>query len=528
MKNIILFILILLFSNTFSQEVDSLLFKIDNAKKTEKAPLYNSLSKVLRTIDNDLSFSYAKKALEFGKQFNDSASLIVTNSLIGIYYYNKAIYDSSLIYFINANKISKNLKSKDSEAVALSYLSLIYDANEDYDKSINYAKEALKTYRINNDSTRISQSLNNIGYIYSKAAKYDTALVFLKEALQYKTSNNNIVSISYTYGNLGEIYMELGDFKNAEIYFNKSLDIFKAHNKLYNVSLVYLGLSSLNEKKGNYKEAEMFAVKSINLMENKDNAKTNLQAYYQLITVYDSLNDYFSAFNALKKYHEIKDTLVSSEKQSIISELQIKYETEKNLQELEYRKELIETRTNWLYIFIIAFIVTILLLLIAFIQKRKLNNAYTSMVSQNIEIVKYEEKLDISIPDTNEITNSKYSASNLGEDAKTMLELSISKIIRKNKLYLKNDFSINELAKLLDTSRSYVSQVVNERFGLNFSSFINEFRIKEAMRLLSKPENEMYTIDTIAKNVGFKSISAFNSAFKKVSGVTPSFFMKKR
>jgi len=57
-------------------------------------------------------------------------------------------------------------------------------------------------------------------------------------------------------------------------------------------------------------------------------------------------------------------------------------------------------------------------------------------------------------------------------------------------------------------------------------SFINEFRINEAMRLLSKPENKKYTIETISRKVGFNSISAFNSAFKKTSNVTPSFFIK--
>jgi AraC-like DNA-binding protein len=81
------------------------------------------------------------------------------------------------------------------------------------------------------------------------------------------------------------------------------------------------------------------------------------------------------------------------------------------------------------------------------------------------------------------------------------------------------------LAEKLNTNKSYLSQVINEYFRKNFSTFVNEYRVKEASRLLLEKESENYTIEAIANSVGFKSKSAFNSAFKKFTGITPSYFV---
>ena len=77
----------------------------------------------------------------------------------------------------------------------------------------------------------------------------------------------------------------------------------------------------------------------------------------------------------------------------------------------------------------------------------------------------------------------------------------------------------------MNTNKSYLSQVINEYFRKNFSTFVNEYRVKEASRLLLEKESENYTIEAIANSVGFKSKSAFNSAFKKFTGITPSYFV---
>jgi AraC-like DNA-binding protein len=88
------------------------------------------------------------------------------------------------------------------------------------------------------------------------------------------------------------------------------------------------------------------------------------------------------------------------------------------------------------------------------------------------------------------------------------------------------DFSVEKLATLVQSNNTYISQVINTNLKKNFRSFINIYRIREAQRLFSEPDVAKYTIDAVALQVGFKSKSAFYDAFKEITGVSPSFYLK--
>ena len=94
--------------------------------------------------------------------------------------------------------------------------------------------------------------------------------------------------------------------------------------------------------------------------------------------------------------------------------------------------------------------------------------------------------------------------------------------MENEKPYLDYNISLTTLAQSIGTNNKYLSYLINKEFGLNFSSYINNYRIEAAKDLLSNPENDIYTIETIAEMTGFKSKSAFNAAFKKITSLTPS------
>jgi len=93
-------------------------------------------------------------------------------------------------------------------------------------------------------------------------------------------------------------------------------------------------------------------------------------------------------------------------------------------------------------------------------------------------------------------------------------------------VYLSNQLTIEELAKKLNTNRTYLSQIINENFSTNFNNFINKYRVKEAQRMLLEGNNKTFTIESIANSAGFHSKSSFNTAFKKLTGLTPSDFIR--
>jgi YesN/AraC family two-component response regulator len=89
-----------------------------------------------------------------------------------------------------------------------------------------------------------------------------------------------------------------------------------------------------------------------------------------------------------------------------------------------------------------------------------------------------------------------------------------------------SSLKLNQLAKMIGTTPNYLSQVINEERDQNFYNFVNGYRIEEAKRMIQDPANEQVTLLSIAYDVGFNSKSAFNTAFKKYTGTTPSQFRK--
>lgn len=92
----------------------------------------------------------------------------------------------------------------------------------------------------------------------------------------------------------------------------------------------------------------------------------------------------------------------------------------------------------------------------------------------------------------------------------------------KQKPYLNPYLNLLSVSEYLNISSGYLSQIVNKLTGTNFSEFINVYRLNVAKGMLTSPSFSNYTIIAIGLESGFNSKSAFYTAFKKNTGITPS------
>ena len=92
------------------------------------------------------------------------------------------------------------------------------------------------------------------------------------------------------------------------------------------------------------------------------------------------------------------------------------------------------------------------------------------------------------------------------------------------KLFTNSALKLQELALKLNIPPHHLSQTINEKLGQNFFDFLNQYRVEEAKKLLADPGRQAYTILSLALEVGFNNKASFNTAFKKITGMTPSQF----
>ena len=196
-------------------------------------------------------------------------------------------------------------------------------------------------------------------------------------------------------------------------------------------------------------------------------------------------------------------------------------------QEQERANELAESKERQQMLLITGCIVLLVVLgsaILLWYKNRQLHNRNKSLYEKNRQLLQVEHEAQ-ELRKSNE---EKYSRSNLSDDQRSKLVFQIQEILDDADTVCQQDFTLGKLAKLVDSNTTYVSQVVNEKYGIAFSNVLAGCRIKEACRRISD-ENERYsqiTIEAIAISVGFKSRTAFINAFKREVGLTPSEYLR--
>lgn len=115
----------------------------------------------------------------------------------------------------------------------------------------------------------------------------------------------------------------------------------------------------------------------------------------------------------------------------------------------------------------------------------------------------------------------KYVHSPLSTDLASAIREQLTKVMTEKRLYENPELTLQELAADAGQSPRVISQVLNEHMNQNFFDFVNSCRIDRARELLLENNEKILAV---AYAVGFNSKSAFNAAFKKYTGTTPSDF----
>lgn len=146
-----------------------------------------------------------------------------------------------------------------------------------------------------------------------------------------------------------------------------------------------------------------------------------------------------------------------------------------------------------------------------------------------IQYLKKEEEV-IDEPETilEELSEAKpkYEKSSLTAVQIQKLYQQLGDLMLNEKLFTNPELSLSELAAKLSVHSNILSQVINTRESKNFFDYINTLRVEEFKKLALSPEHQKFTLLALAFDVGFNSKTSFNRNFKKVTGLSPSEYLK--
>ena len=546
-RNIILLLLIFQNNNAlFSQNknIDSLKIQLNSVAIEDKAALLSEIADTYIHISPEISQKYIIEAINVANNNNNIKLLPEIYRIYGIIKYYSNELDSSLYYYQKSKKIAQQLDDKLAIASANINIGAILFETGEFNKALSHFFIAIKIFKEKKNKENEAIAHNNIGLIYRELHKPDSALIYFNNSLQIKKELNNNLGQAYTLINMAIVeYKYNENYTNALLYFNTAEQILLREKDTYTISLLYNEQGNYYYYKNELHKAKEFYYKSLNLSKNALSYKNQKLSYKMLHKIAIFEKDDKKALVFYKKYIACRDTIENKEIVENLQELKLKYETEKIEQKITFlnnsqklKNKQINLQQKIIIIFIILIITFLIFLFVVFIQNRKMRLANKNLTIKNLEIIKSEGQLQETKTELETIIENIEAERN--EEIKTKYKLNIednqeqkllSKIINafeKDNVYLDKNLSINELANKLDSNKTYISYIVNNNFEMNFSNFVNQYRVKKARILLSSQKLKNYTIEAIAQKSGFKSVTVFNKAFKKFTGLTPSKFIK--
>jgi AraC-like DNA-binding protein len=117
---------------------------------------------------------------------------------------------------------------------------------------------------------------------------------------------------------------------------------------------------------------------------------------------------------------------------------------------------------------------------------------------------------------------AKYAKSGLTPDRMRAVAEQLSEFMASDKAFLESDLTLGQLAVRTGVPQHQISQVLNQHLGMSFFDYINRLRVEEVKRCLADAAFSDQSVLEIGLEAGFNSKAAFNAAFKKFAGVTPT------
>jgi tetratricopeptide (TPR) repeat protein len=350
-----------------------------------------------------ISFDYLEKARKIFEEIDDQKGL-------ANYYFAAGTNNAIIGNLINATEnfqavVTLSSETSNKELQCLGYISLgsLHIRRGEPVMAMSYLNEALELAKECDDSSLLANVMTNIGQTYKHSGLLDSALYFMNQGIELRTHLHHNRGVASSGLIIGELLIQMEQYQDA-------IDILESSGALYKELLDDTGISIAMIRKAEAlafaerkDQAFAAAYEALTLTRNIGNPSLIGDTYAMLATIHAHFGNFNEAYDYTLMLNTIRDSLAEANKERIISELEVRFQTARKddrIMLLEAQNEVQHKNNILLTVSIAALGAILLLILILYRSKivglrrqRKLLEQEQTIRRQESELKDKEQQL---------------------------------------------------------------------------------------------------------------------------------------
>jgi len=333
----ILFFAVVQLSFSQDKKFDSIkkLVETYTERDSVRVELLNQLTKYYTSREISKNELILNEAIEISEAINYKQGIIDSNVNLISFYVNIGSFDKALELALETTKMQQKRNDIDGLISTNSLLARIYNHLSKPKKAIQIQLNNLELLK-NKPLSGLKASIHfYLATAYTENEEFNKSEFHYKEAKNIAEKTGFETGVTIANSSLGILEGKRGNYKLAVDYLNSTMDFYKKNNQKLNIAHTNLELAVVYAKDGQVNKAISINEVAIKIYEEQKNYKNLFRTYLNQSNFYQKKDDFKNTNKFLNEHYRIKDSIFSKEKQEVIQEMQVKYETEKSKRQKE-------------------------------------------------------------------------------------------------------------------------------------------------------------------------------------------------
>lgn len=454
-------------------------------------------------FDNGLGIWDAKDSTDMTRDDYEAVYTILNAK--GIMAVNKEYdYEEGIRYFMEGLTLAEKNQDYYNYAILGSNLVMTYWKRKDT-SGMQYAME-IYDYGGKSGYEYVKYAGAHVtALMYYLKGNMDSARKYIEEIMPLSTEYFNTPSVYCLYAN---ILVECDSLVEADGYFRKAIALVDEDDPT-SASEIYLSYGKFLLVSGKIHDAETMFNKGIDICDRGGSRVYRHELLESLSLAQEKEMKYRQALETYKQFHIESYDIFSLEHERAVNSIQRKYEYEHHAREMQQQANLIQKKKRELFVSAIITVAVIICMLVTYLMYRNKDRMYTKIARQYKELVDQRQQQE-----------------KREEDKNSELFARLEDVMKNKKLYLEKNLTRERAAEMIGSNRTYLSQMINEKTGMSFVHYVNNYRLNEAIEILSNP-NDKIPMKALADHLGFSSPGTFYKLFLEKVGMTPAKYREK-